>query len=219
MPSCHWLYIMILEKALKLSESWMIKRIKIIDRLYFDPSRNLQVAVSLLMHSVDTHSAVHTLIRNGVISPAYALIRPQLEAYVRGSWFARCASDEQISSFIAGKEPPKINTLIFDIKSVCPELGGRLEKNKCQIWKKLNDLTHGGIIQVKGRCTNSGIKQNFPKQDIANLLTGSATMSLLASQELVEITNNYPIVEQLHQSFGELFAEYVTGSAGSEVAS
>ena len=200
---------MILEKALNNSELWMRSGINIIDDLSFDTSKRLQLSVSLLMHSIDIHSAIHTLVKFGVVGPAYALVRPQLEAYVRGSWFARCASDDQISSFIAGKEPPKINELISDIKNVCPELGNSLEKCKNKLWKKLNDLTHGGIIQVKGRCTATEIKQNFTKQDIANLLTSVATMSFCASKELAEVTNNQSVIEKLCSNYGQIFVEYL----------
>lgn len=199
---------MILNDTLKSSEAWMKARISIVDKIHFESSTRLQVSVSLLIQAIDIHSAIHTLVRYNVICPSYILLRPQFERYVRGTWFAYCASEKDIEKFINKVDPPKIDILISDIKKFNQDLGSSIERAKSKLWKDLNDLTHGGIIQIKKMNTLSGIKQNFPEVDIVNLLNGAATMSFIACKELAEITGNHSVIEELDQQFGHILTEY-----------
>jgi hypothetical protein len=173
-----------IEIALTQSEKWMTKRTTLTDGITFEATNRLRVATSLLHLSLEHQTGIHSLINLGVIGSAFALIRPQLEAYIRGIWYHRCASDDQISAFIGGAQPPKIDILIQAIENLEAFDERRLSDIKKRIWTNLNDFTHGGTTQVKARCTTDEIKQNYKVEHIANLLTASASLSLLAGVAL-----------------------------------
>lgn len=190
-----------LDTALAQSEQWMKERISLTDGITFETTNRLRVAVALLHLSLEHQTGIHSLVNLGVIGSAFALLRPQFEAYVRGVWYHRCATDTQVSLFIGGKQPPKINVLIEEIEKLEAFDEKLLSSTKCQIWPNLNDFTHGGATQVKARCTMDEITQNYREEHIANLPTASASWSLLAGVALAAAVGTETLARQLHATF------------------
>lgn len=107
--------LMPLQLAIERSENWMLKSSALVDGLEFLSSDRSRVAASLFHLCVEHQQAVHTLVSASLMGSAFALLRPQFEAYVRGVWYHRCALDCQIGAFLAGAKPPKISPLLADI--------------------------------------------------------------------------------------------------------
>lgn len=192
---------MLLETALAQSEQWMTERVSLTDGITFETTNRLRVAVALLHLSLEHQTGIHTLVNLGVIGSAFALFRPQFEAYVRGVWYHRCAADAEVSSFIGGEEPPKINIMIDEIESLEAYDEKLLSSIKGKLWSNLNDFTHGGTAQVKARCTMDEITQNYKEEHIANLLTASASISLLAGVALAAAVGKEALAHQFHSKF------------------
>jgi hypothetical protein len=194
-----------LDTSLVQSEKWMMARTSLTDGISFETTNRLRVAVSLLHLSLEHQTGIHSLVNLGVVGSAFALVRPQLEAYVRGVWYHRCATDVQVSSFIAGTQPPKIDVLIQEIEKLDAFDEKRLSDAKRQLWTSLNDFTHGGATQVKARCTADEIAPNYKEEHIANLLTASASLSLLASVALAVAVETEILAQQLYSSFRDIY--------------
>lgn len=194
-----------LEKALARSEQWMNERVSLTDGVTFETTDRLKVAVALLHLSLEHHTGIHALVNLGVIGSAFALLRPQFETYIRGVWYHRCAADTQVSLFIAGEQPPKINVLIEEIEKLEAFDEKLLSSTKRQIWRNLNDFTHGGTTQVKARCTVDEITQNYREEHIANLLAASASWSLLAGVALAAAVGTEALARQLHSTFRGIY--------------
>ena len=190
-----------LDTALAQSEKWMKERTSLTDGITFETTNRLRVAVALLHLSLEHQTGIHSLVNLGVIGSAFALFRPQLEAYVRGIWYHRCATDAQVSSFIGGEQPPKISPLIEEIEKLEALDEKHLSEAKRQLWRNLNDFTHGGTIQVKARCTADEITPNYRVEDIANLLTASASLSLRAGVALAAAVGTESLVRQLYSTY------------------
>ncbi len=90
---------MTLELQLEESAKWMKRCVSIVNGLDFETTKRLRLSLSLLHLCVEHQTGIHVLVDHGVIGSAFALIRPQFEAYLKGVWFHRCATDEQISAF------------------------------------------------------------------------------------------------------------------------
>ena len=58
------------------------------------------------------HHAIVRLTEWKLFAAAFALIRIEFEAYVRGEWLSLCASDSVIDAFLRGNEPPRIDCLL-----------------------------------------------------------------------------------------------------------
>ncbi|MGE0558544.1 MAG: hypothetical protein AB7E73_08750 [Burkholderiales bacterium] len=194
-----------LDAALAKSEQWMTKRVSLTDGITFETTNRLRVAVALLHLSLEHQTGIHSLVNIGVIGSAFALLRPQFEAYVRGIWYHRCATDAQVSSFIVGEQPPKIIVLIEEIEKLEAFDEKLLSATKRQIWPSLNDFTHGGTTQVKARCTMNEITQNYREEHIANLLAASATWSLLAGVALAAAVGTETLARELHSKFKDIY--------------
>lgn len=198
-----------LDTALAQSEQWMTEGVSLTDGITFETTNRLRVAVALLHLSLEHQTGIYSLVNLGIIGSAFALFRPQFEAYVRGVWYHRCATDADISSFIDGEQPPKINVLIEEIEKLEASDEKLLSATKSQIWLNLNDFTHGGTTQVKARCTVDEITQNYKEEHIANLLTASASLSLVAGVALAIAVDSDVLALQLHSTFKRVYGPIV----------
>ena len=171
------------------------------------PSVNrTRVAAALHQLSLERYTGLHVLVGAGVPSAAFALYRPQLEAYIRGAWYHRCATDEQIDDFIAGEEPPSPKKQMMALERSGAFDPGSLVRLKEMTWKNLCDFTHGGAIQVKARAAKLGqISQNFKLEHVAALLTSSATTAFLASIGIAAVADDEQTVLQLRDAFNSIY--------------
>ncbi len=167
-----------------------------------------RVAAALHQHSFEHFTGIHVLINAGIPSAAFALYRPQLEAYVRGAWYHRCATDEQIAQFLAGAEPPSPGAQIEALEAMGLFDTDSLSKLKKTTWRNLCDFTHGGAIQVKARAASPNeIAQNYKVEHIAGILTASATTSYLAALGLAAVAGNDAIALRLKEAFNAIYQQ------------
>ena len=198
---------MVLELQLEKSAEWMKNCISLVDGVNFETTNRLRVSVSLFHLCVEHQTGIHVLVDHGVIGSAFALIRPQFEAYLRGIWFHRCATETQISGFLVGEEPPKIKIIMEDEQKLEGYEEGALGKAKKEIWRNLNDFTHGGAIQVKARNTKDEISSNYRPEHIAGLLQSAATLSLLAGIAIASAVSNNELANNLSSLYQRLYDE------------
>jgi hypothetical protein len=196
-----------LELQLGKSAEWMKECGLLVDGVSFETTNRLRVSVSLSHLCVEHQKGIHVLVEHGVIGSAFALFRPQFEAYLRGVWFHRCATDAQVSGFLVGEEPPKVRVLMEAVQKLEGYEEGSLGRFKKEIWRNLNDFTHGGAIQVKARITEDEIICNYHPKHIAGLLQSAATMSLLAGAAIASAVNNNELGNNLLSLYQRLYKE------------
>ena len=80
-----------LNDAIEKSKRWMAAAATLTDGLQFDTTPRRKLSVTLHHLSIEHHSAIHTLVDLHGWGSAFALLRPQFEAYVRGYWYCLCA--------------------------------------------------------------------------------------------------------------------------------
>ena len=188
------------------SYTWMMASNALIDGIGFVGNERNRIAISLLHLSNDHQKGIHLLIDNELASSAFALLRPQFEALVRGLWFHRCATEKEIEKFLKKKEPPRINDMIQAIEETHAYSHGSLSALKSKIWKLLNDFTHGGLAQVLARNTDEQIISNYSLEQMNALLDKSVDISLVASIETALIAENSELsiaLKELHVRVGQ----------------
>ncbi len=198
---------MVLESQLEKSAEWMKGCGSLVDGVSFETTNRLRVSVSVsLSHlCVEHQKGIHVLVEHGVIGSAFALFRPQFEAYLRGVWFHRCATDAQVSGFLDSKEPPKYRVLMADVQKLEGYEEGALGRFEKEIMRNLHDFTHGGAIQVKARITKDEICSNYRPEHIAKLLEASATLSLLAGASIAAAVNSNELGNDLLSLYQRLY--------------
>lgn len=190
-----------LSSALQQSERWMVKCAALLDGVTFLTSDRLRISVSLHHLCVEHHSGIHTLVDHGVYGSAFALYRPQFEAYVRGAWYNFCATDGQLRKFLNGNDPPRINAQIAELEDFGGFDGRSLSTMKAQVWSNLNDFTHGGATQVKARNTRDEVVQSYKCEHVVGLVSASATFSLLAGVGIAAAINDDALAVRLRDGY------------------
>ena len=194
-----------LESAIERSHRWMVECAALVDGVTFETTNRLRVAVSLLHLCIEHQTGIHTLVDHGVIGSAFALFRPQFESYVRGVWYHRCATEEHVTSFLVGTEPPRIAVLIQALEALPAFDAGSLSAMKKETWRNLNDFTHGGMVQVKARNSRDEVASNYKHEHIAGLLESSATFSLLGAVGIAAAVNSDSLALELESAFKRVY--------------
>lgn len=141
-----------------------------------------RAALGCLFASLDHFSGLALLFGSGLYAPAFALIRPLYEGFVRGTWFGFCSTDQQVSDFLSGKEPPKILVLIEAIESSSP-FGDNtiLSTAHKRNWNALNGFTHNGVQQVLLSNSPGEISRVCSSEKLREALTYSGSVAILAA--------------------------------------
>lgn len=179
----------------------MVRCAALIDGVTFASSDRARVSISLHHLCIEHHTGIHTLVDQGIYGSAFALFRPQFEAYVRGAWYHFCASEIQVNKFLKGNDPPPINTLITELEAKGGFDAGSLSCMKSQIWNNLNDFTHGGATQVKARNTRNGVTQSYKPEHLVGLVTSSSALALLAAVGIAAVIDNDALAASLHDEY------------------
>ena len=194
-----------LEDAIQKSRRWMEEAVRLTDGLSFPTSDRNRVAVSLFHLCLEHHQAIHTLVDHGVIGSAFALVRPQLEAYVRGAWFAVCATDEHVAEFLKDKDPPKIGILIEELEKREAYKSGSLRRMKRELWDTLCGFTHGGLIQVLARNKGDEIAQRYMLPHITGLIKASPILSYLSCVGMAAVLDRQPLAAQMREAHQAIY--------------
>jgi hypothetical protein len=197
-----------LEDALRKSEQWMENCVALVNTLTVPSENRTRVSAALHQLSIEHYTGIHVLVGTGVYSAGFALYRPQIEAYIRGAWHHKCATDEQLNNFIAGKQPPSVKLQIKALEENGAFDPGSFMRFKEMTWRNLCDFTHGGTIQVKVRASSMReIGLDFKPEHLAALLTASSTTALLASVGLAAVAENDQIAVNLRDAFNAIYVQ------------
>ena len=172
---------------------------RLVDTTSLPTDERTFLAASSFAFSLDTGRGINILLDNGMNSPAFALARVMFEAYIRGTWFYNCASENQLKKFInTDKLDLKFGEMILEIEKI-DELSESkaLSRSKKANWKSLCSLTHSGIEQL-GRYSNpSELYANYEKEDINSLSVYISNIALLACSEFSKLVKDETISKQL----------------------
>lgn len=174
-----------------------------------DCSRN-RVSAALLHLALEHHGAIQILVSyepSPLYGSAAALLRPQFEGYVRGVWFHRCASEQDVDKFIKGDEPPRIDELISNIETLPSFEEGLLKATKKDSWKIMCGLTHGGSAHVASRNSTTDIADNYTDDQVRGILYWACSVTLLVSVEFANLLENNVMENELLSTYRSLFPE------------
>ena len=196
-----------IELALECSRRWMVECASLVDGVSFETTNRMRVAVSLFHLCIEHQTGIHTLVDHGVIGSGFALLRPQFEAYVRGVWYHRCATDAQVTSFIGGGEPPKILPLIKAIELLPDYSDGVFSLITKDRWREFNDFTHGGTLQVKARNSRDEVISSWKHEHIIGLIESAAIFSKLAAVGIAAALHSDDLAQKLHASYQRIYVQ------------
>lgn len=153
---------------------------------------DLRVRLSLgcLDAALEYQRAMILLVSRQMYGSSFALARLLLEAYVRGVWLHRCASESELAEIENGREFKKFFQLIEDIEKLDGFDAGVLSKLKELSWKAMNDYTHTGIRQISRRNSEEFIGSNYDEEEVLEVLRFSCALAWMSGIEICLVSND-----------------------------
>ncbi|MFZ5580853.1 MAG: DUF6988 family protein [Pseudomonadota bacterium] len=197
---------MTLDEELRRSAEWLSFVNSVVSEFQTTTTLRRRVALGFLHLGLEHYSAILTLFKTNHPGSALALVRPQFEAFIRGTWYWHRASEEQIRAFISdGKLPPKIGVLLDDLDNFHGYAPSNLKDVKKNAWEIMNDYTHGGAFQITSRNSLENIECSYPEKQRAGAMQTSTIISLLQSLVLAEVVNDVDASQKLIATHKQIF--------------
>lgn len=179
--------IIMLVKRIEQSEAlirWLDKRI---EGQTIPTKERAQIVASCLSVALEHHKSIVLTASVSYHSSAFALVRLEFEAYIRGAWFRYYASDEQLDIFKNNRLKKRVGNMITDLETKEAFKVGVLSKMKEESWDAMNSFTHTGLLQVVRQMSSTEIGSNFPEEEIVGALDTADTVALLSAMVIVDI--------------------------------
>ena len=165
---------------------WIDEHSKEVD---IEGDARVQIAAACFDTVLEHQAAIAALVERQLIGSALALLRVMAEAFIRGMWFARCATDEQAASF-KNDEIKKLTSLVAEIEVNLGSATDTLSRMVKSQWAALCSFTHTGFKQVACRYSGALLTPNYPDQEVIQALNFAGAIGLLAALELATLSKN-----------------------------
>lgn len=138
--------------------------------------------------ALDHHAAIVFLLKENFHSSAFSLLRILFEAYLRGLWLKHCATEDQVSAFFRGNEPPK--TLVAEIEATEAFTSGVLSRIKKENWRAMCAFTHTGGLHLQRWQSQEAVEPTFSPNELEECLNFAELFGAMAGLELVQLGKN-----------------------------
>lgn len=215
----------------------MVEKLRLfVSAMHFpEPTPRKQLATALLMASMEHAEAVAFLLENGPRyhgMPAMALVRPQIECFLRGVFFhSEATTDQEVMNFIQRDELPKRaddagrkrSISMAQMENIATQAFGEISKQLSKepmpkIFavspKELHGLVHGGAeVLDLYRINGSSLGFNASDQELLALLGSSGMIAGYAMSYLAACIAKDPgrepvALREAHRAFqSEILAD------------
>jgi len=194
--------------ALKIIPT-QIKKLKGIDVSADD---RIRLSIALIDISFEHYYSLSKLVEMKLYGSAAALLRPQMESYIKGLWLKSEATDGEVSNFKSNGQlksrtkkngKKKANKFFYEyideLSSIDTDLQEVLKMNKDDVWAALNGYTHGGLIAVSRRFKDGQIKSNYDDKTVDNLAHFANQYAVFALSFLGGLENGVPLRDDIEK--------------------
>ncbi|MEZ8518253.1 hypothetical protein AB6D50_22385 [Vibrio cyclitrophicus] len=187
-----------------VAKHWITDYKKILHGVHFrHVDRNI-ISSTLLHLSLEHYESIIRLLESGLHGSAFALLRPQRDAFLRGIWYLRCATDDHLIKFRAGKEPPAIKKMLKQVETTPGYTHGELSTLMAANQNVMHDYTHGGSHQSFTRDKNGRIASGASLVQQDWLIRQALLLSFLAALELTHVANEREKSNELARIFEKI---------------
>ena len=188
---------------------WLDRRI---DGVYVPANIRSRYSAGCLEVALEHHRSIVLLMANKLYGSALALSRVLFEAYIRGVWLHRCASELDLQSFGDDSFKKPFQQLLSDIEKFDGFEAGLLSDIKQRSWHVMNSFTHTGFRQVVRRQTEATIESTYDDDEVKEVADFSKAISFLCAMEIAVLADKKPLLEELLGKMKETWPE--TSSTG-----
>jgi hypothetical protein len=160
-------------------------------------NRRARAALGCLDLAIEHQTAISLLAAQNLWGPVYALLSRLLDAFVRGVWLARCASEDDLDAFqLAGLRGRSFEDLVGDVERSLGHSRGVLSKLRHTSWAMFGDFTYG-----------ASAGPNYPAAETDQALRVATALGLLAATERADLAGHRDVAlrcKQRTRRFAEL---------------
>lgn len=186
----------IIEK-IKRSEAFIQWLDKKINGLAINSDSRTRISATCFQISREHHKAIVLLISHKLIGSAFSLLRLLFEAYIRGVWLGRCATEDELEKYKNDKLSKKFETLIKEIEQIDGFEQGVLSEAKRINWSAFNSFTHSGFFQIVRSNTPETIEPNYDEEEILGALGYADAVALLSALQIAFFAGNEEFIKEL----------------------
>jgi len=173
---------------------WMNQKI---DGLEISSEDRTRISAACFDVALEHQKAIVLLIANKLVGSAFSLVRILFEAYIRGLWIGKCATDKEIEDFKKNKLEKTFGTLIQEIEQEDGFQEGVLSKGKAANWKAMNSYTHSGFFQSVRRFKEKTIEANYDEEEVIDILGFSDAIGMLTALQIALMAGNVEFANDL----------------------
>ena len=155
------------------------------------PDRRARMALGCLDLAIEHQAGICLLADKSLWGSVYALVRCMFDAFVRGVWLARCASELELESFeLAGLRGKPFRDLVDEVERALGHSRGVLSKLRTSSWAIFSDFTNAGADPGRRRGDPNGNGRNYPAADTDQALRLATALGLLSATELAALSGH-----------------------------
>lgn len=181
--------------------------------LHFPGDDRTRLSAGLLQLAQEHHASIVLLLQHQQYGSAFALLRPLYEAYVRGVWLARVASEREFSRF-QRDESISLKDLASKV-SVLPTFDGtNFAVSADRALNAMHSYTHNGYLASVRRLSSDAIEPAYEVAEIREVLEFAQLFGVLATAEILELSTNVENVrvDELHALVQGITMKYPSDS-------
>jgi hypothetical protein len=153
--------------------------------------RRARMALGCLDLAIEHQAGICALAEQSLWGPGFALLQCMFEAFVRGVWLARCASDSELELFeSAGLRGKPFRDLVDDVERALGHSRGVLSKLRTSSWAIFSDFTRAGFEHVRRRNDANNTGENYSVAETERALQLAIALGLLSATELASLSGH-----------------------------
>ncbi len=188
-----------LERAFQIGEEFRL----LVDGVSIPANTRSRLSSSYYWIAMDHHHAILLLIQENLNSSAFALLRVQFEAYVRGVWVWIGCDDTALGKFSNGGEPPMFSEMLKQIEGHPNFSNGDLSRFKQKNWGALCDYTHTGLIHLSRWNGDTEIVPNFDDKEIQEVIWFTGLLGSLSVTGIAQIIDSQELAYRAFQAINK----------------
>lgn len=172
-----------LQVELNYASDWVGGSMALLQDFSFPHNDRNWISAAYFGLSIRHQAAIVTLFKNCLPNSALALMRPQLEAFIRGAWVRSCATDEKVTELSGNKLDvsfPPVPKMIAAIESTPICRDGLISSYRNKSFEIHNDFTHGGKRQLILLSAGEYINDAVDRKTIVSALRNSTRLGFFS---------------------------------------
>ncbi len=148
--------------------------------------KRMQLSMASLHLAIEHAQSIVILVDDEKFGTALAILRPMFEAVVRGVWLRYSASGNQVYDATRGNFP--IFRVMTSSSPAWEDSGETvpLDVVRKKVWVQLCGYTHGDCGQLGARLGSTGLRAQYPTDEIMAALRWSDAIQLYCGVELAD---------------------------------